>query len=60
MPDEHADPYEGLTPPQPVWVVDDWDRQRGHWLYPSQRQLEQFRKQVIKARTEREAEERPL
>ena len=57
MPDEREDPYEGLTPPGPTWVV---DRQTGHWLYPSQRQLEEFRREVARARTSRLEREAPL
>ena len=60
MPDEREDPHEGLTPPGPTWVVDDWDRQTGRWLYPSQRQLEEFRREVAKARSLRLSREAPL
>ena len=57
---EPVDEFEGLTPPAAVWVPDDWDRMRGHWLYPSQKQLAEFRKRVTLAKVARLSREMPL
>jgi hypothetical protein len=35
---------EALEPPKVRWVEDDPDTGAGHWIYPSQRELDEYRR----------------